>query len=73
MERPSDVQGFFEEFALSTSAHGIPRVGSARSTTGRAIWSLIFLGCLGMFTYQVFTPSPETRLEQGLFCRCTGW
>ncbi|KAE9414547.1 hypothetical protein Angca_007670 [Angiostrongylus cantonensis] len=38
----------FKEFCYKTSAHGIPMIGQAPNRYYRAIWVILFLGCMTM-------------------------
>ena len=41
------------DFSGWTSAHGIPHIGSSKSTCLRVFWTLMFTASAIMFAYQV--------------------
>lgn len=44
----------FYEFSEWTSASGIPHIGSAGNLFLRGLWTVVFLGCFGMFLFQTY-------------------
>ncbi|XP_071490087.1 epithelial sodium channel subunit alpha-like [Diadema antillarum] len=49
---PSTVSSLLGDFAMTTTAHGIPRVYSAKSVVEKLFWICAFCGCLGVFLFQ---------------------
>ena len=43
-----------KDFSQWTSSHGIPLIGAARNVFLRVVWITVFLGCLAMFSYQLY-------------------
>ena len=49
----SSVQSLLKDFCDYTSAHGPSRVCGAKRMFQKVLWSLLFVGAVTMFTYQI--------------------